>query len=163
MSNVEEHERRVRELADAISEVAGARGHVVAAAESLTSGRITERLGATEASSDWFAGGVVAYQPHVKFNVLGVRPGPVVTEEAARAMATGVAELLDATAAVAVTGVGGPGSEEGQEAGTTWIAVSVHGDVRAERHVFSGEPLEVLAKTEERGLEMLLDAMRDAG
>ena len=37
-------------------------------------------------SSAWFKGGVVAYDSQVKFDVLDVPEGPVVSEEAARAM-----------------------------------------------------------------------------
>lgn len=62
-------------------------------AESLTSGSIAGRLGAAEAASDWFCGGVVAYASSVKYKVLGVDPGPVVTAPCARQMAQGVCDL----------------------------------------------------------------------
>ena len=41
-------------------------------------------------SSEWFKGGVVAYDSQVKFDVLDVPEGPVVSEAAAKAMADGV-------------------------------------------------------------------------
>ena len=69
----------------------------------------------------------MAYGADVKFDVLGVPPGPVICDAAARGMADGVARLLHASIAVAVTGVGGPGDEEGQPAGTVWAALR-HGD-----------------------------------
>ncbi len=47
-------------------------------------------------SSDWFKGGVVAYDSQVKFDVLDVPEGPVVSEAAAKAMADGVRRLLEA-------------------------------------------------------------------
>ena len=58
-------------------------------AESLTGGLIASRLVNVPGASAWFRGGVVAYHSQVKFDVLGVPTGPVVTEPAAAAMAEG--------------------------------------------------------------------------
>jgi nicotinamide-nucleotide amidase len=95
----------------------------------------------------------------VKFTVLGVPEGPVVTEACARTMAAGVARLLDADIAVAVTGVGGPGPEEGQPMGTVWFAVAAGDDVRSERQLLGGEPDDVLSATTRRALELTRDAL----
>src|SRR6187402_1462787 len=84
----------------------------VATAESLTSGTVAKTLGAGPNAADWFCGGVVAYQEPVKFDVLGVREGPVVTAECAEQMATGVRKLLGADVVVSATGVGGPDPSE---------------------------------------------------
>jgi len=73
-----------------IAELAGARRLRVVTSESLTSGTVATRLGAGPNAADWFGGGIVAYQEPVKFDVLGVREGPVVTAECAEQMATGV-------------------------------------------------------------------------
>ncbi|WP_220794285.1 nicotinamide-nucleotide amidohydrolase family protein [Nocardioides pelophilus] len=89
----------------------------VACAESLTSGAIASALGRGEDASTWFRGGVVAYAPAVKFEVLGVAKGPVVTSSCALQMCRGARRVLVADAAVAVTGVGGPGGEEGRPPG----------------------------------------------
>jgi nicotinamide-nucleotide amidase len=83
----------------------------------------------------------------VKFEVLGVTEGPVVTASCAREMVQGVAGLLGADAAVAVTGVGGPGEEEGQPAGTVFIATCVDDRTEVTHHRFAGEPPEVLDQT----------------
>ncbi len=50
----------------------------------------------------------------MKFDVLGVQPGPVVTPECAEGMARGVGRLLGADVAIAATGVGGPEPSEGK-------------------------------------------------
>jgi nicotinamide-nucleotide amidase len=142
------------ELADAVAR----KGWGVGTAESLTGGTIASVLSAAPDASTWFRGAVVAYTPQVKFDVLGVRPGPVVTEDCARTMATSAARLLGADLCVSVTGVGGPEDDEGQPAGTVWFAVAGPAGVRALKEVFEGSPPDVLAATAERALELLREA-----
>ena len=72
-----------------IAELAGDRKVRVVTSESLTTGTVATRLGAGPDAADWFGGGIVAYQEPVKFDVLGVEEGPVVTAACARQMATG--------------------------------------------------------------------------
>jgi len=132
----------------------------VAVAESLTGGAVATALAAAPAAGRWFAGGVVAYQDHVKFEVLGVEPGPVATAECARQMVVGVRRLLRADVAVAVTGVGGPEPDEGQPAGRAYLAVAgPGGDVDVQRLDAPGDPVEVVACTVVRALSMLADAI----
>ncbi len=101
------------------------RGLSLAAAESLTGGMIGSRLCDVPGASDVFRGGVVSYASDVKFDVLGVPEGPVVTEDAARAMATGVRRVIGADVGIAATGVAGPDEQEGRPAGTVCLAVVV--------------------------------------
>src|SRR5215208_80173 len=80
------------------------------------------RLAAGPEASEWFRGSLVAYQETVKFDVLGVRRGPLVDPDCAEGMARGVGRLLGADVAVAATGVGGPDPSEGKPAGTVYVA-----------------------------------------
>ena len=67
-------------------------GHLtLGLAESLTEACVASRLVNVPGSSAWFRGSIVAYASQVKFDVLGVPEGPVVSEDAARAMAEGAA------------------------------------------------------------------------
>jgi nicotinamide-nucleotide amidase len=66
------------------------RGLTLAVAESMTGGLVASRLVDVPGSSKWFKGGIVAYDSEIKFDLLDVRPGPVVSEEAAMQMAEGV-------------------------------------------------------------------------
>jgi len=100
------------------------RGLTVAVAESLTGGYVAGRLCAVPGASKVFQGGVVAYQSEVKFDLLGVPRGPVITEGAALAMAHGVRKLLGADIGLATTGVAGPDEAEGHPAGTVCLAVA---------------------------------------
>src|SRR6202035_5350359 len=90
-----------------------AQGLTFGVAESLTGGLIASRLVNVAGASSWFRGGVVAYDSQVKFDVLGVPEGPVVTAEAAEAMASGVRKLLGSDIGLSVTGVAGPEEQDG--------------------------------------------------
>jgi nicotinamide-nucleotide amidase len=128
---------------------------VVAVAESLTGGALSAALAKAGDAGEWFAGGVVAYRNATKYRVLGVPEGPVVTAEAARAMALGVLDLTGADLAVAVTGVGGPGPEEGRPAGTVFVCAASRSEVRDAEHAFEGEPGEVVESAIEHALRLL--------
>ena len=134
----------------------------MAAAESLTSGLLASRLGAGPDAATWFRGSVVAYQEPVKFEVLQVTEGPVVTERCAAEMARGVAGLLRADVAVSVTGVGGPGPEEGEPAGTVYVGLVRGDDVSVRRLDLDGDPEQILERTAQEALALLADAVRDS-
>jgi len=105
-----------------------ARGLTLAVAESLTGGLIASRLVNVPGASTWFRGGVVSYASEVKFDVLGVPEGPVISGDAAEAMASGVRELLNADVAISVTGVAGPDPQEDQVPGTVFVGLDLEGN-----------------------------------
>jgi nicotinamide-nucleotide amidase len=131
------------------------RHRCVAVAESCTGGLVAESIARMKGSGDWFRGGVVAYQPETKFRVLGVTRGPVVTESAAEEMARGVAALLEAEAAVGVTGAAGPEPHDGAPPGTVIIAVLVDDRVATRAHHFDGTPEQVCAQARDAALRTL--------
>lgn len=96
-------------------------------AESLTGGLIASRLVNVPGASGWFKGGVVAYDTQVKFDVLGVPQGPVVTEPAAGAMAVGAARVTRADVGLGITGVAGPDDQEGVAPGTVFVGLALPG------------------------------------
>ncbi len=146
-------------LAEEIARRVSAAEMTVAAAESLSSGGLTNALGAAPAAADWLRGGVVAYAEDVKRGLLGVTALSVTTAQCAREMAEGVARLLGADVAVAVTGVGGPEPADGEPAGTVFAAVTVRGATRDRRFQFAGDPAEVVHQTVGAALAMLRDAL----
>jgi nicotinamide-nucleotide amidase len=89
-------------------------GRSIGLAESCTAGLLAARLTETPGSSEYFAGGVVAYSNEAKMELLGVpaelieRHGAV-SPEVAEAMADGALERFDAELAIAITGIAGPG------------------------------------------------------
>jgi nicotinamide-nucleotide amidase len=112
-------------MESAVGVLIEARGDTLAVAESMTGGLVASRIVDAPGSSHWFKGGVVAYDSEVKFDVLGVTRGPVVTADCAREMAIGVRRHLDATIGLAVTGVAGPAEQEGQPVGTAFLGFSL--------------------------------------
>jgi nicotinamide-nucleotide amidase len=132
------------------------RGLTVAVAESLTCGKLASTLGAAGEASEWFRGGVVAYSNEVKFDVLGVSPGPVITASCARQLAAGAQAVLGADLAISATGVGGPGSEEGKPQGTVYTAVALREHIDVREWHFEGEPDDVLRETLRAAVEQAL-------
>ncbi len=101
------------------------RGMTLGVAESLTGGMIGSRICDVAGASDVFRGSIVSYASDVKFDLLGVPEGPVVTEEAAVAMALGARRVLGTDVGIAATGVAGPDEQEGRPAGTVCMAIAV--------------------------------------
>lgn len=102
---------------DTIEKVVGeglrARGWTLAVAESCTAGLIGEMLTRVPGSSDYFAGGIIAYSNEAKTRFLDVAPELIerygaVSEEVCVAMAEGARAALQTTIALAVTGIAGP-------------------------------------------------------
>jgi nicotinamide-nucleotide amidase len=135
------------------------RGRCVACAESFTAGLLCQSLASVERSSDWFCGGVVAYRSRIKHDVLGVRPGPVVTEEAARDMAVGVARLLGADVAVATTGVAGPTEQDGRPPGHVVVGWVVEGRIGSRTLHIEGGPRTVVERGARAALVLLAAAL----
>ena len=93
-------------------------------AESVTGGLVAGRLTAVVGASDVFRGGIVSYASDVKFDVLGVTPGPVVSETAAKEMAVGVRKALGSDIGLALTGVAGPAEQDGVKVGTVCVGIA---------------------------------------
>ena len=116
------------------------RGLTLAVAESVTGGLISARLTDAPGASKAFRGGVVSYFSEVKYDVLGLPDGsPVVTLEAAKAMADGVRKHLGADVGIGVTGVAGPDEQEGQPVGTVFLGWAVGDEVDAVRIQLPGD------------------------
>jgi nicotinamide-nucleotide amidase len=128
----------------------------IATAESLTGGLLASSFAEMSGASRFFVGGIVAYSADVKFGALGVTPGPVVNQRAAAEMALGAKRLLGADIVVAVTGVGGPGRQEGQPPGTAHVAIAGPDDAifSAQLHI-DGPPETVCRATCEHCIGIL--------
>lgn len=148
-------------LVDAICMATESSECCIATAESLSGGQLAAAFAAAPNASNWYRGGVIAYQPMVKYGLLESPPGPVVTAATASSMARSVGELLQADFSVAVTGVGGPGYDEGKPEGTVYLATWATGrDVIAEHHHFDGSPSEVIDQTVNESLRAILARIR---
>ena len=104
-----------------------ARNQTLAVMESLTGGRLSSTITDVVGSSTYFIGGIVSYNTDINVQ-MGVPQGILdkygaVSEEAVRAMAHAVRELLKADFGLGITGVAGPDTLEGKPVGTVHIAI----------------------------------------
>jgi nicotinamide-nucleotide amidase len=120
------------EILTRLSELAQERDLRLCVVESLTSGRLASTIGAGEGASDWFGGGIVAYQTDPT------------SAECAEQLAEGGRRLFDADLCVATTGVGGPGPENGHPAGTVYLGWSSSDGTGNRMLALSGDPEEIM-------------------
>jgi nicotinamide-nucleotide amidase len=99
-------------------------GLTLGLAESVTGGLVAARLTAIPGASDVLRGSIVSYASEVKFDLLGVEPGPVVSEQAALQMAHGARSTLGADIGLALTGVAGPTEQDQMPVGTLCVAIA---------------------------------------
>jgi nicotinamide-nucleotide amidase len=115
------------------------RGLTFGLAESMTGGLIASRCSEVPGCSTWFRGGVVSYASLVKFALLDVPGGPVVSATAAEAMATGARRVLEADVGLSVTGVAGPEEQDGMPVGTVFVGLAIGDDVEAAHLRLAGD------------------------
>ncbi|MCY7380548.1 MAG: competence/damage-inducible protein A [Gemmatimonadaceae bacterium] len=153
------------DLAEVVLEACRARGLVIGVGESCTGGLLGARLTAVPGSSDVVRGGVIAYDDDVKRTLLGV-PAALLAEHGAvsepvvRAMASGVRARLRVGAALAITGIAGPGGgSEAKPVGTVWIALDLNGAVESRQLRLWGDREEVRRRSAQAALELLRRAL----
>jgi nicotinamide-nucleotide amidase len=114
-------------------------GLTLGLAESVTGGYVGARITSVPGASDWFRGSIVSYASQVKFELLGVSDGPVVSRRAAIEMAQGAARVLGSDVGLSVTGVAGPSDQDGQPVGTVWLGMVLDGTADAADLRFPGD------------------------
>ena len=122
-------------------------GAGVAAAESLTVGRVQTALGRPSGASAYFAGGLTCYTIEAKSRLLGVDAAHAtevnaVSRRVAEEMARGVCRLFGVTFGVATTGYAEPDLSRGIAEPFAWVAVArggaADGGIRTARVVGAG-------------------------
>lgn len=154
------------ELARAVGDALRRKGWRIATAESCTGGLVGHLLTEIPGSSAYFPGGVIAYDNAVKRDLLQVRSETLasagaVSETCAREMAAGAARLFATEAAIATTGIAGPGGGTAEKpVGLVYIAVYTPDGAACERHLFGNDRAENKILTAQSGLQMLLAALQ---
>jgi nicotinamide-nucleotide amidase len=114
----------------------------IAVAESCTGGNIARMITSVPGSSDYFKGGIVAYDNEVKIKWLDVDKNILekhgaVSKPVAEQMAEAIRNKLNADYAIATTGIAGPaGGTPEKPVGTVWIALSGEEKTSATRFSF---------------------------
>jgi nicotinamide-nucleotide amidase len=149
------------ELADVVLSLCREKGVSIGVAESCTGGLLGARLTAIPGSSDVVRGGVIAYHDDIKRQMLGVPPELIVehgavSEPVVRAMATGARKATNVDAALAITGIAGPGGgTEEKPVGLVWIALDYRGEVESRRFMMLGDRAEIRHRSAQAAMEML--------
>ena len=120
-------------------------GATLAVVESCTGGLVGKMITDVPGASEYFRGGVLAYDNGVKQAILGVsedvliRHGAV-SEPVARRMAEGVRDAIGTDWGVGITGIAGPGGgTEEKPVGLVFIGVAGPKGTDVHRHVFPGD------------------------
>ncbi len=135
-------------------------------AESCTGGLVASLLTSIPGSSQWFKGGIVAYNNEVKEKILKVDPQILerygaVSEETAQAMAKGARSALMVDCALAVTGIAGPdGGTPDKEVGTVCFAWDINGKITSYTKHYSGPRNTVRIESAWEALAGLLKCMQ---
>jgi competence/damage-inducible protein CinA-like protein len=136
-------------------------GLSLATAESCTGGLLGARLTEIPGSSEVYLGGVVAYDNAVKIQELGVPPALVdahgaVSDPVVRAMSAGILERLGADAAIAITGIAGPGGGTPEKpVGLVFVAATAGNTTSSARYMLPGTRREIRERAAQAALFQL--------
>jgi nicotinamide-nucleotide amidase len=137
------------------------RGLTVAAAESCTGGLLSSRLTDVPGSSEYVEAGVVCYSNRSKVEWLGVPEAMIaehgaVSEQVARAMATGIRERAGVSVGIGITGIAGPGGGTPEKpVGTVAIAAVCGESVQVRTFQFFGDRQMVKFQASQAALNMV--------
>ena len=131
-------------LESVIGRMLSERSETLATAESCTGGLLGSRITDVAGSSRYYKAGVICYDGKAKSELAGVDPFLIrshgeVSEEVARALASGIRARFGTTYGVGVTGIAGPGGgSEAKPVGTVHIAVAKAGHVEHRKMLWQG-------------------------
>ena len=154
--------------AEALLAAAGAKGLMVATAESCTGGLLAGAITGPAGASAVFDRGWVTYSNAAKVDLLGVDPATLkahgaVSEAVTTEMARGALARSAAAVAVSVTGIAGPGGSESKPEGRVCFGLATRDGAMAETVEFG--PIgraAVRAASVEHALSLLLAAVQRA-
>ncbi|MBK9109336.1 MAG: CinA family nicotinamide mononucleotide deamidase-related protein [Saprospiraceae bacterium] len=114
----------------------------LATAESCTGGLIAKKICAIPGASNYFKGGIVAYQYDIKEKILAVKHQTLetdgaVSENCVREMVLGALQIVESDFAIACSGIAGPdGGTPEKPVGTVWMACGNKEHIVAKKYVF---------------------------
>lgn len=156
------------ELAAQVGTLLRSHGMMLATAESCTGGGVAQAITEVAGSSAWFERGFVTYSNQSKQQMLGVRESTLiqhgaVSEMTVREMVAGALQHSSAQAALAVSGIAGPGGGSAEKpVGTVWFAWGMKdGEIRAQRCLLNGNRAEVRAQSVRIALQGIVNLLNN--
>lgn len=148
-------------LEDKVGELLRKRRLTMAVAESCTGGLLSHRITNAIGSSDYFLGGVVAYDNEIKKKVLGVKEETLkgfgaVSEKTAVEMAEGARERFNAGIGIAITGIAGPtGGTPEKPVGLVYIGLAMVNKIISREFYFSGDRRMIKEQAAQSALDLI--------
>ena len=142
------------------------KNYSIATAESLTAGLVGSNICRNSGASSVYKGGVISYTKEAKCSLLGlnmldIEKYNVYSHQTALSMAKGVKKLVDSTCAIATSGVAGPGSDEGVEEGTVFLAYIIAEKEYTECVKFSGMRNEIRELAAKHAVERFVELLKN--
>ena len=140
--------------------------HVIATAESCTGGLVAGAITSVAGSSDIFDRAFVTYTNRAKVQMLGVSPDTLrdhgaVSEQVAQEMVAGAFAASQATIAVSITGIAGPGGSDHKPEGRVCFGLAWEHGLRTETVDFGAIGRDqVRAAAVDHALNMVLTSIR---
>jgi nicotinamide-nucleotide amidase len=160
--------RGERNLEEVVGSLFQTRKHTLSVAESCTGGLLAKVLTDIPGSSNYFLGGVVAYNNKIKHQMLNVQDETLtdygaVSEKTAMEMATGVMMRFSSTIALSITGIAGPGGgTPDKPVGTVYIcAAGRDGFLQVERGQYIGDRDTIRRRSVNKALSMVILHLRE--
>jgi nicotinamide-nucleotide amidase len=149
------------ELHDVVLRLLEEKRKTLATAESITAGQVAQRICRHPGASDWFRGGIVAYDNRVKAALLGVSQSLLdehgaVSAPVVEAMAVGCRARLGTDLAVSTSGLAGPGgATPDKPIGLVYVGLAWDGGVTSRHWNWGGKRTEVQSRTAKLALNLV--------
>lgn len=138
----------------------------LAVAESCTGGLLGSKITDVAGSSEYFLGGVIAYQNEVKESLLHVPQDVIeshgaVSAQTVEAMAVGCRDLFKCDIAVSITGIAGPGGGSAEKpVGLVYVGLATASGVISHRFQWDGSRTQNKESSVRAAMEMILAALQ---
>ena len=133
----------------------------ISLAESCTGGYIAKKITDIPGSSDFFLGGIVAYDNYIKKSILGVSSDDIdrfgaVSVQVSESMAINVLKKFNSDISIACTGISGPdGGTDDKPVGTVFISVKYLDKLISKKFIFRVDRKSHRLMTKQASLYML--------
>jgi len=154
------------DLADQVLKYFTKKNATLSVAESCSSGLIASYLASKSGCSQYFKGGIVAYNNIIKNEVLDVEMHTItkhtaVSSQVVSKMAENVSKKFNSEYSIATSGYAGPfGGDDNNPIGTVYIAIKTPVDIIVNKFLFSGDRSIILDQVKLKSLEILLQQVK---